>query len=293
MWYTHYLQRRDASEPIAETQKDIVNEFYRKALRLIIDDNSWLDLLALSQAEADNEAEFNEAFHEYWWDDSNIQTALNNTWEDFVCCKTARKIYDPAIVLSYTLLSYTKAYNFSSDWDVTMFDIDCKAWMAVSLRTYIENELEHQDFDIEELVNLFYIYADHMNDRTRWRADDEFLNWHTEDEEEEDTWYKYKIWDKVTDLDWFTTTIVRLESNNRYKLKWVRWYVKEKELKLYWSEPVATPTIVVSPKQKFYAISALSLEDREYIADMVKQWACQVQVPDSNLILEINLYSNE
>ena len=145
MWYTHFLKRRDPVETITETQQAIVNEFYRKALSLIIDDKSWFDLFNLSKLyikEDKFSSEFNECFHEYWCnEEDNIIVVLNDRTKDFEFCKTNRKLYDPVIVLAYTMLSYTNKYEFTSDWNISMFDLSNTDWLSKSLREYINNEL--------------------------------------------------------------------------------------------------------------------------------------------------------
>lgn len=154
MWYTHY-------KTIKTDRTDLLNDFYRDILSLIkIQD--WRNLLEIYNSDRDLEWEAEEYFHEYSRDDNENITIANKDWRWF--CKTARKMYDIAVLLSYAFDDYL-CWIDEISWDyrtetekfikqivegMRVKDLyEIKFWLL----EYIENELDN-DYDIKDINNI-------------------------------------------------------------------------------------------------------------------------------------------
>lgn len=142
MWYTHYFwdvndRKVWVDEETMEGFIDALNESYREFLQVIIDPDSKLNLLeiyntasnlerfpedsTLTKEEADKiEAIHERCFHEYSWDDEDKITLVG---KDNSFCKTARKIYDLAVILTLQIAWDLWQWNFSSDSQNARIDI--------------------------------------------------------------------------------------------------------------------------------------------------------------------------
>lgn len=167
MWYTHYKK-------VAEENIDLVNDLYRDVLSLITI-KDWRNLLDVYNSDKDLEWDAEEYFHEYSRDDDkNITLANYNS--DWWLCKTARKLYDIAVVIGYAFDSYLRnSREFSSDcYRETEWHIDSIIeWMEDKnkelvlewLVGYIKAELDIEDYkeeDLEKISERVIYYCDNF-----------------------------------------------------------------------------------------------------------------------------------
>lgn len=150
MGYTHYysetVKRKDStSVETFDTYIGIINDSYREFLSAIKDPISWWDLQLIYDNRDEDEETFDRCFHEYWWWHDNIIQLLNKDDESFQFCKTARKIYDVAVVLSLQLSASVWQWDWSSDSDNALLPI----------QEYCENELEDYEYDFSRLIEIY------------------------------------------------------------------------------------------------------------------------------------------
>ena len=294
MWYTHYLEKNTWVVKLPDTQKNIINTFYKNVLRKIY--VRWQSLfdIAMKWYKADYDTDeykiFDACFHEWQHEVDEPHEPIifwrEDDWFNFT--KTARKVYDLPIVLAYTLASYTKAFRFSSDWDVSMFWLDSDNSIAYDIETYCKNELDDEilsiyNWSMPDIINYFYETAAALYDTWAISSIPYQADPIVQPSEPPSSQHKYSIWEEVTYL-WSQFKIERLESNKRYKLKHVRWYVKETELNVKsideWTEDYTT----------YNSLKSLDFELIEELCDNIR--ANKTQCFLSNwMLFEINLLS--
>ena len=141
MWYTHY---NDA--PIT----DSVNELYQELLKLIKTDqwDTLYDLACRYLANEDkHEVEYDAYFHEY----SSTPNNKPSLSDQFT--KTARKRYDPAVLLSYMVTAINEWLESAWDWNGNSTEKlieHLKKWETQhaqnALLWYMDNEDIERDF---------------------------------------------------------------------------------------------------------------------------------------------------
>ena len=203
MWYTHY-------HSIKSEQYEAINELYRWVLsRLTIKDGR--NLLEIFNADKELEWEADGYFHECSQDeDWNIEISVSD-WFDFT--KTARKMYDVAIVLAYAFDDWL-CWNHNSSWDYNnvsgSYIREIADWFWISqihiktnLRWYIQEELDENMYTIEMIDNVCKFVYEFAQDYSQKEQDEE-----VEDEvnmEEKDEEDMQEISDRIA--NWFTSGI--------------------------------------------------------------------------------------
>ena len=149
MWYTHYWSYLNASD-YSDELVSVFNQAYQDFLR------SWvtihwehINLFSVFMNREEDEETFYRHFHEHaWWPSWEPLLLLKN---DSCFCKTTRKSYDVAVVLTFLLAGIVLNKSYSSDGKVIhKFD---------QLESYIQDELdEDYVYNIDELRNLFDIW---------------------------------------------------------------------------------------------------------------------------------------
>lgn len=150
MGYTHYWSDLEINK-YPEWLVSIFNQAYQDFLRSWVTiDWKHINLLSVFMNQDDNPEEFDEHFHEYCiWPSWEPILFGDDSWWTF--CKTARKSYDVAVVLTLRLASVVVWKDYSSDgWVVHTF---------TGLRMYIAEELDDSMvYNIERLKELFDIW---------------------------------------------------------------------------------------------------------------------------------------
>jgi len=154
MGFTHYWSDLEVNK-YPEELISIFNQAYQDFLRSWVTiDWRHINLFSVFFQMDDNEDLFNEHFHEYaTW--ASWQPILfgDDSWWAF--CKTARKSYDVAVVLTLCLASNVLNKPYSSDWRIvnTFFMLE---W-------YIEHELDDTlKYNLEQLQSLFGIWLNRV-----------------------------------------------------------------------------------------------------------------------------------
>lgn len=150
MWYTHYwwdLELENYSDELIS----IFNQAYQDFLRSWVTiDWRHINLFSVFMNKDEDEDTLDLHFHE-WTVWASWQPLL--FWEDrtWTFCKTARKSYDVAVVLTLCLAALVLNKSYSSDWTViTTFN---------QIRTYIEKELHYStEYDLDQLESLFDLW---------------------------------------------------------------------------------------------------------------------------------------
>jgi hypothetical protein len=150
MWYTHYWRELELQK-YPEELVFIFNDAYRDFLR------SWvtiewkhINLLSVFMNADKDSPEFDEHFHEYatWASWEPILFTEDLSWS---FCKTARKSYDVAVVLTLLLASIILNKNYSSDGRVVH--------TFKEVKIYLEEELaDDYEYNLEQLESLFDIW---------------------------------------------------------------------------------------------------------------------------------------
>lgn len=151
MGFTHYWDYLELSK-YPEGLIDVFNQAYQDFLRSWVTiEGKHLNLFSTFFKMNEDEDLFNEHFHEYTTWASWEPLLFSNDGEDWNFCKTARKSYDVAVVLTLFLASIVLNKEYNSDGDVIhTFD-----WLKI----YIERELDDSMiYNIEQLEFLFNLW---------------------------------------------------------------------------------------------------------------------------------------
>lgn len=211
MWYTHYKK-------VKEENLDLVNDLYRDVLSLITI-KDWRNLLDVYNSDKDLEWDAEEYFHEYSRDnDKNITLANYNS--DWWFCKTARKLYDIAVVIGYAFDSYlSNSREFSSDcYRETEWHIDSIIeWMEDKnkelvlewLVGYIKAELDIEDYKEEDLEKISEKVVEYCKANTPADEEEEEERDYEEEKEQdlneiaESIWMWYTSWQTWNWNSWY------------------------------------------------------------------------------------------
>jgi len=150
MWYTHYWSDLEVNK-YSEGLISIFNQAYQDFLRSWVTiDWTHINLFSIFFKMNEDENLFDEHFHEYcMW--ASWEPLLFPEKESWNFCKTNRKSYDVAVVLSLHLASVILDKRYSSDWFVIP--------EFVYIGKYIQDELDDSMiYDLEKLKELFDIW---------------------------------------------------------------------------------------------------------------------------------------
>lgn len=152
MWYTHYFSDLKDHECL-----DIIYQDFLKSIIEPITKMNLYDLFVSYNNKEWNELwnlTFEQCFHEVCWDKDNKPIfSLQEWWFSF--CKTNRKLYDIAIVLTQ-VLAYKKWFleELSSDWDLTIFEKDWN--IKDQIFSYVNKQLDYcYNYDIDKLTEVY------------------------------------------------------------------------------------------------------------------------------------------
>lgn len=150
MWYTHYWSDLEL-EKYSDELISIFNQAYQDFLRSWVTiDWKHINLFSVFMNKDEDEETLDLHFHE-WATWASWQPLL--FWEDrsWTFCKTARKSYDVAVVLTLCLAANVLDKSYSSDWiTITTF---------YQLKHYIAAELHYStEYDLDQLESLFDIW---------------------------------------------------------------------------------------------------------------------------------------
>ena len=133
----------------------IFNQAYQDFLRTwVIIDWKHINLFSVFFKREEDEELFDEHFHEYstWASWEPLLFNIDDKWS-YAFCKTARKSYDVAVVLTLHLASVVLDKSYSSDGRVI--------YTFWQLEEYIKDELDcswNYIYDLQDLENLFDIW---------------------------------------------------------------------------------------------------------------------------------------
>jgi len=172
-------------------EREEINWLYQDLLSLITIDD-WRNLLEIFKADPDLEWEANDYFHE--WGRENWLPTIRGKADGRGFCKTARKIYDIAVLLTYCFdeyLSWTNESSWDYYWDTekyvawiidSMRCIDV-SWLKDNLWSYIEAELNSDDYkdeDINNICNKVISYCEENHEERDYeRIAEWFTSWNT------------------------------------------------------------------------------------------------------------------
>lgn len=150
MGFTHYWNDLELSK-YPEGLIDVFNQAYQDFLRSWVTiEGKHLNLFSTFFKMDEDEDLFNEHFHEYSTG-ASWQPLLFGSDTGWTFCKTARKSYDVAVVLTLYLASVVTWKDYSSDGDV----IYCKE----QLEQYVKDNLDNSyQYDFKKLYELFDLW---------------------------------------------------------------------------------------------------------------------------------------
>ena len=161
MWYTIYHKFKSTG------QEKLVNEFYRWILKKI-QTKRW-SLYWVFHADSDEIRDL--LFHEYAQDDIDICIDTDPNWG---FTKTARKLYDIAVLLTYLFDDYLSWWvlDTSWDWDNDTDKIiqDLFVWyterdaevILIYLNKYIETELDPKEYEETNLKDIADMIVEYL-----------------------------------------------------------------------------------------------------------------------------------
>lgn len=150
MWYTHYwgdLELAKYPEGLIST----FNQAYQDFLRVWVTiEEKHLNLFSTFFKMDEDEDLFNEHFHEYSTG-ASWQPLLFGSDSGWTFCKTARKSYDVAVVLTLHLASVMTGKDYNSDGDVI--------YRKEQIEQYVKDNLsDSYQYDFKKLYELFDLW---------------------------------------------------------------------------------------------------------------------------------------
>jgi len=151
MWYTHYFGDLEL-EKYPEGLIDTFNQAYQDFLRVWVTiEGKHLNLFSIFFKMDEDEDLFNEHFHEYSTG-ASWQPLLFSSDPGWTFCKTARKSYDVAVVLTLHLASVMIGKDYSSDGDVI--------YRKEQIEQYVKDNLnDSYQYDFKKLYELFDLWV--------------------------------------------------------------------------------------------------------------------------------------
>lgn len=151
MGFTHYWSDLEINK-YPEWLIRIFNEAYQDFLRSWVTiDWKHINLFSLFFTSDENEDLFNEHFHEYTQWASWEPLLFGYDEDEWSFCKTARKSYDVAVVLTLHLASVVIWNNYRSDGDII--------YRIEHLEQYVKDNLDDSyQYDFKRLYELFDLW---------------------------------------------------------------------------------------------------------------------------------------